>query len=198
MGADGGFVYVQVTDAEAFRALTNWFSWRVLNSSCTSYEGTANDYREPDGPPDEGTWIEGGMGTDCDYDLETLVELAAWCASKEHPHVLDGNSDIRDYTFEELKSALLSDPDFDLWAWHERVYRPGAWWAWHTIGFIVADLQAFLQTQVPREDGFIHEVSTHPGYGQDVPPDFQNMTLREWGTRLNKLVVSHFSEETWT
>lgn len=202
MGAEGGFVYLQLKDETAFRALTGWLLWRVLNTSCMSYSGSVNDFCEPDGPPTSWAhWIEGGCGTDCDHDLESLQEVAEWCASPRPPHILDGNSDIRDYTFEELKAALLSDPEFDLWTWYERAFKPPhhAWWNWRPIGFIVADLQAYLKTQVPRADGYIQgPLPSGTPYGQDVPPEFRNMTLREWGTKVHALIISSFSEETWT
>jgi hypothetical protein len=193
MGADGGICWVRVHDRQAFDDLTSWFAWRFLNTSCYAYKGEFA--REPTLQPTEGDWIEGGMGTDCEYSLYSLIDMVEWLLGNAPDYFARvGNEDIRDYTFAEIETALLTDPGFDVWGSYQDHRGYDKWW--HSLGPIFQVIRDHLRTKVPRGDGYLSQQGT---LGQ-VPDALKNTTLREWGQRLNKTfdTRSYYSEETWT
>lgn len=195
MGADGGVCWLFLKNREEFNQLAGWLIEQtgMLNSSCNAYE---SEFRTEVFGPTKGDYIEGGYGTDCTNSLERLEEMVRYCQDSGPPYrrAQDGSEDVRDYTFEELYSALLSDPSFELWKWY-RTAGGDFWWADYTLGTLVEVIVDHLRTQVPREDGFIH--SPNP-YNVGIPDRFMQMTLREWATKVWATIDGCSSEENWT
>lgn len=196
MGSDGGICWVRVRDRAAFRDLTAWFAWRVLNTSAYAYKGTyAADVPNPPEPREGWEWIEGACGTDCDYDLGMLCELIQNILDSEPTDWMfrAGLEDVRNYTFNEIAEALTTEPGFDLWAYTRNHF--GSEW-WNQLGPLLPSLVDHLRTINPRpSDGFVYSSDLgHP------PPEVQTMTLMEWAQKVAEIldITSYVSQETWT
>ena len=120
----------------------------LVSESASSWAMKHADYSDySDGPLPTGPegWIEGSYGTDCDYDFEYLLELIR--------DLLDeyDSENIANLTFEELKTDLLTDPDFTLWNWssiHLKHSICVSWWSKHIYGPITESIVDELQNQM--------------------------------------------------
>jgi len=172
MGADGGICWVKIRDRAAFNSLAGWLFDMVENRSAYAYKGEYSG--EPGLRPTKGDWLEGAHGTDCDFDLSDMCNMIEWLTS-DKPNWCPpcGREDPRDYTFEELKLALLTDPGEPLIRGNSRLSCE--WWS---------EMPVLVESF--RFDA--------------VPYDVFGGTLREWGEQLMAAVDidSYYDEETWT
>lgn len=200
MGADGGIMWLRLRGDHTRTDLQDhvWFLWQMTNDQAYAYEGEFSSYDDVTAPA--GNWLEGGYGTDCTFDLTWLSEFVGYCTDEEANHPPSG--DPRDLTFRELEESLLTDPEFNLWKWssYKLPYYGNfwdAWWKKRQWAPITESVVRKLKAEIPREtDGYL----ATPWPSQYVPERFLDMTVREWGRQLERIIIPYteIHEETWT
>jgi len=190
MGADGGFLFVKVTSKKIYESF--WFYHPILNPSCKAYRNSDCDIKSHnihDHGSDE--WLYGGYGTDCDFDINDLINFVNFCSSNQvSRHIINGK-DIRDLTFQELIDSAECDYSLDVWS--SQNYFSGTWYSCDEMSLVFNSIKTELQTRIPSSGGFLS------GTNYTIPERIREQTIRSWGTKLSKMILSPcFSKETWT
>lgn len=185
MGADGGYCYLHCTNRAELQRLAGCFLWRYANTSCRAIKGSQPGDGEASPPGLD--YVEGGYGTDCAADYDTLVgmievvldEKDCWDAMPTDP---------RDLTFRELREDLETDPEFnpDWGLFGIRDARDLAWIRWWAMSVFSTLAE--------------HLAGSTQGYSwAKVDEHLLDMTLREWCKALRKIGCDHtYTVETWT
>ena len=175
MGADGGICWVALRDREVWRHLMGWASWRALNPHAWSYK-VADIPETPASIAAYEDYLEGGYGTDCDFSLREIIEMAESLQSSK-----EGDSwteHLRGHTFEELwLDILTAPPGFDLSAYDYGLRR------------LVDLLKDCWHLPDPGSEE------------SPVPEHLRSMTVGEWADALlcKAIYADTFDyEETWT
>jgi len=192
MGADGGYQWLEVTNKSALKELV-WMLWRYQNNNCWAIKHA----KEPEGLQNPGVnWLEGGYGTDCDYDFRSLLDFIDYCIVEDDP-VYCG-TDPRHLTFAELEEDLLTDPEFNLWAWKDYGLSWNhwdTWWKQKHWGPIMYGIATKLRVENPNPT----EYAPNPWPEIYVPKNLRNTTVQEWAQQVKALLPGgHIYQETWT
>lgn len=190
MGADGGLMWLEVTDEKELRSLV-WMLYEYENRQCKAIKYCDN-YDEIYGP--EG-WLEGGYGTDCDHDFESLVRFIDYCLCDSH-HYYFHDGDPRLLTFEELMEDILTrDVNYEQLYMKKEFGDCVPWYLQRKWGPITYSLFVELSMKYPtnnRKNNYLSKSFW-------IPREFLHLTVREWATKVKALLPGGLTfEETWT